>query len=67
MPADRPRVLRIITRLNIGGPSLQAARLTTDLRRRGYDTWLVHGSVAAAEGDMRDLLARDDPQVIHVT
>lgn len=60
------RVLRIITRLNIGGPSLQAARLTTDLRPLGYDTALVHGRVAAGEGEMRDLLAPDEPGVHYV-
>ena len=60
------RVLRIITRLNIGGPSLQAARLTTDLRPLGYDTALAYGRVAAGEGEMRDLLAADEPGVQHV-
>lgn len=60
------RVLRIITRLNIGGPSIQAARLTTDLRPLGYDTALVHGRVATGEGEMRDLLPRDEPGVFYV-
>ena len=58
-----PRVLRIITRLNIGGPSLQAARLTIDLRPLGYETTLVHGRVGDGEGEMRDLLPADDPGV----
>ena len=60
------RVLRIITRLNIGGPSLQATRLTTDLRPLGYDTVLIHGRVATGEGEMRDLLAADEPGVHYV-
>ncbi len=60
------RVLRIITRLNVGGPAIQAARLTTDLRPLGYDTALVHGHVAAGEGNMRDLLAADEPGVYYV-
>ena len=60
------RVLRIITRLNIGGPSLQATRLTTDLRPLGYDTALIHGRVATGEGEMRDLLAADEPGVHYV-
>lgn len=50
-----PTVLRIITRLNIGGPSIQAIRLTTDLPARGYVTALVHGQLGPNEGDMRDL------------
>jgi glycosyltransferase involved in cell wall biosynthesis len=60
------RVLRIITRLNIGGPSLQAARLTTDLRPLGYETALAYGRVGAGEGEMRDLLAAHEPGVHHV-
>lgn len=53
----RPRrVLRIITRLNIGGPSIQASRLTTELSRHGYATTLVHGRLGEGEGDMRYLL-----------
>ena len=52
----RVRVLRVITRLNIGGPSIQAIELTTRLADRGYDTLLVHGSPDAGEGDMRYLL-----------
>jgi glycosyltransferase involved in cell wall biosynthesis len=50
------RVLRVITRLNIGGPSIQAIGLTARLNDRGYDTCLVHGSLGDGEGDMRYLL-----------
>jgi glycosyltransferase involved in cell wall biosynthesis len=60
-PPPRPArpIARIITRLNIGGPSIQAARLTIDLRARGYDTRLFHGSLGEGEGDMRYLLPPD--------
>jgi glycosyltransferase involved in cell wall biosynthesis len=54
--ALRPRVLRIITRLNIGGPSIQAGHLTTMLPGRGFDTRLIHGRLGHGEGDMRYLL-----------
>lgn len=40
----RPRVLRITTRLDIGGPARQAIYLTDELRRRGFDTRLAWGS-----------------------
>jgi glycosyltransferase involved in cell wall biosynthesis len=53
------RVARIITRLNIGGPSIQAAALTARLAPRGFDTLLVHGRLGKGEGDMRDLLTGD--------
>lgn len=45
------RVLRIITRLNIGGPTLQAIALTAHLRSRGYETLLLAGSCEADAGD----------------
>ena len=50
------RVARIITRLNIGGPSIQAATLSDRLRDHGFDTLLIHGRLADGEGDMSYLL-----------
>jgi glycosyltransferase involved in cell wall biosynthesis len=50
------RVLRIITRLNIGGPSIQAIALTERLADRGVETRLLHGRLGPGEGDMRYLL-----------
>ena len=49
-------VVRIITRLNIGGPSIQAATLTHRLEWHGFRTHLIHGRLGEAEGDMSDLL-----------
>ena len=46
------RILRVITRLNIGGPSIQAIALTTRLADRGHDTTLIHGRLDRGEGDM---------------
>lgn len=55
-PRARPaRVLRVITRLNIGGPSIQAITLTSRLAERGFATMLLHGSLGPGEGDMRYL------------
>jgi glycosyltransferase involved in cell wall biosynthesis len=51
------RVLRLITRLNIGGPSIQAITLSERLTPRGFTTRLVHGSLGDGEGDMRYLLS----------
>src|SRR5471032_788087 len=50
------RVARIITRLNIGGPSIQAATLSDRLRDHGFDTLLIYGRLADGEGDMSYLL-----------
>src|SRR5438309_6715918 len=46
------RVLRVIARLNMGGPALHVAYLTAGLDRRGYETTLVAGSLARGEDSM---------------
>src|SRR6266487_7203563 len=53
-PSDLPRVkiLRVIARLNMGGPALHVAYLTEGLTKRGYDTTLVSGSLARGEDSM---------------
>ena len=50
------RVVRVITRLNVGGPAIQAMTLSDRLASRGFETVLVHGQLDAGEGDMRYLL-----------
>jgi glycosyltransferase involved in cell wall biosynthesis len=60
------RVARLITRLNIGGPSIQAIGLSRDLRAHGFDTCLVHGRLGAGEGDMTRLLPIDDLDTVYV-
>jgi glycosyltransferase involved in cell wall biosynthesis len=57
-PADPIRVLRIIARLNIGGPAIQAITLTRRMSERGYATTLVRGREEPDEGSM-DYLARE--------
>jgi glycosyltransferase involved in cell wall biosynthesis len=49
---DRVKVLRVIARLNVGGPALHVAYLTAGLADRGYDTVLVAGTVARGEESM---------------
>jgi glycosyltransferase involved in cell wall biosynthesis len=46
------RVLRVIARLNMGGPALHVAYLTAGLEERGYETTLVAGSLARGEDSM---------------
>jgi Glycosyltransferase Family 4 len=52
------RVLRIIARLNIGGPTIQAITLTDRLEPLGYRTVLVRGREEPDEGNM-DYLANE--------
>jgi glycosyltransferase involved in cell wall biosynthesis len=49
------RVVRLFSRLNIGGPSLHVILLTAGLRERGYETRLVVGREAPSEGNFLDL------------
>jgi len=52
------RLARIISRLNIGGPAIQAITLTERLSPLGYDTTLIRGREDPDEGTM-DYLAHD--------
>lgn len=52
------RVVRIVTRLNIGGVSLHVIGLTRRLEEHGYETTLVRGREEPDEGNM-DYLAED--------
>ena len=55
---DRIRVLRIIARMNIGGPAIHATLLADGLEQRGYQTYLVAGSTTREEGNYLDLHGR---------
>jgi glycosyltransferase involved in cell wall biosynthesis len=46
------RVLRVIARLNMGGPALHVSYLAKGLANRGYATTLVAGSLSHGEGSM---------------
>ena len=52
------RVLRVIARLNMGGPAIHVASLAAGLENRGYRTTLVAGSLARGEDSMAFLAER---------
>lgn len=52
------RVLRIFSRLNVGGPAVHVVLLAEGLDRLGYATTVALGAEAPWEGNMRDLAAR---------
>lgn len=45
-------MLRVIARLNVGGPALHVSYLSRELDRIGYETTLVAGRIGGAEGSM---------------
>lgn len=57
-PRNPIRLVRIIARLNIGGPAIQAITLTRSLEPLGYQTRLIRGREGVSEGNM-DHLARE--------
>jgi glycosyltransferase involved in cell wall biosynthesis len=64
-PAGRPvRVLRVIARLNVGGPALHVTYLTHGLAGRGYETTLVAGDVARGEESMAFVAERAGVEVV---
>ena len=66
MSDPRVRVMRVIARLNIGGPAIQAITLTQRLDSLGYDTTLIRGSESAFEGTMDHLAAEQGVHPIRV-
>jgi glycosyltransferase involved in cell wall biosynthesis len=54
-PVERTRVLRVFSRLNVGGPAVHVILLAAGLRDKGYDTRLVVGRESAREGNLLDL------------
>jgi glycosyltransferase involved in cell wall biosynthesis len=60
------RVLRAITRLNIGGPAIHAILLTRGLQNDRFSSVLVTGLEGPREGSMRDLATKHgvEPRVL---
>lgn len=69
MPAnDEPiRILRVIARLNMGGPAIHVSNLAAGLETRGYSTTLVAGSLARGEDSMAFLADRLGIRVVGVS
>jgi glycosyltransferase involved in cell wall biosynthesis len=64
--SDPVKILRVIARLNMGGPALHVAYLTEGLRRRGYDTVLVAGTLARGEDSMAFVAAARDVDIVQI-
>jgi glycosyltransferase involved in cell wall biosynthesis len=65
-PEQPIRVLRVIARLNMGGPAIHVASLAAGLETRGYHTTLVAGSLARGEDSMAFLAERLGVSVVSV-
>jgi glycosyltransferase involved in cell wall biosynthesis len=58
----KTRVMRVIARLNIGGPAIHTILLTAGLDAARFESTLVSGVEEAYEGNMLDLAARKGVQ-----
>lgn len=54
------KIIRIIARLNIGGPAIHTVLLSSELNKRGYKDILVCGKVNDSEGDMMYLAGENN-------
>ena len=64
---DEPiRILRVIARLNMGGPAIHVSNLAAGLEPRGYETTVVAGSLAHGEDSMAFLADRLGVRVVTV-
>ncbi len=64
-PDGRPiRVLRVIARLNVGGPALHVTYLARGLAERGYETTLVAGDVGRGEESMAFVAERAGVEIV---
>jgi glycosyltransferase involved in cell wall biosynthesis len=60
------RVLRVIARLNMGGPALHVTYLARGLAERGYETTLVAGDVGRGEESMAFVAERAGVEVVRL-
>ena len=60
------KILRVIARLNMGGPALHVAYLTEGLRKLGYETTLVAGSLARGEDSMAFVADAHGVEIVHI-
>lgn len=62
----RIKILRIISRLNIGGPAIHVQVLTKELNHDKFDSMLIIGTVSPNEGDMRYIFDSIDSKIVYV-
>src|SRR3954452_1314517 len=60
---ERIRVLRVIARLNMGGPAHHVSLLSGLLDPRRYDTLLLYGDVGPGEASLEDLARKRHAQM----
>lgn len=65
IPTEKRRILRVIARLNVGGPAIHTILLTDGLNNEQYETKLVSGREAEEEGNMHYLAQERGVDIHH--
>src|SRR4029453_11057465 len=60
------KILRVIARLNVGGPARHVVLLDRGLRGRGHETRLVHGSLGPSEASLEYLALEAGLPLTHI-
>ncbi len=60
------KVLRLVSRMNIGGPAIHVKNLTECLDKSKFDTKLITGSISSHEGDMSYIVNVNEDTLIHI-
>ncbi len=63
---DKIKILRVISRLNVGGPAIHVHQLTQGLNPEKFDSKLVAGKVSPQEGDMSYIIDPLDKKPVYV-
>lgn len=54
--SNKKKIIRIVTRLNIGGPTIHTTLLTAGFNNKDYESILISGKEDRLEGDMNDYI-----------
>ena len=60
------KILRIIARLNVGGPARHVLFLTRDLQDNEFQSWLIAGTVPEGEEEMNYLVEETGVQPVYI-
>ncbi len=61
-----PVIVRVLARMNVGGPARQVIELARGLRPRGFETLVVTGEPGPGEGDLRGAAERAGVRVVTI-
>jgi glycosyltransferase involved in cell wall biosynthesis len=64
---QKTKILRVVSRLNIGGPTLNVKYLIEGLNDERFETKLISGTISPNEGDMSYITQFDRNVMIHIS